>query len=61
MVDRKDFMEFLTLNAKYNSLLTGEEKTKILKELYASRINALKECNQNIEIDFTELMLKYYL
>lgn len=40
---------------------TSEEKTKILKELYASRINALKECDQNIEIDFTELMLKYYL
>lgn len=29
MVDRKDFMEFLTLNAKYNSLLTGEEKLQI--------------------------------
>lgn len=29
LVDRKDFMEFLTLNAKYNSLLTGEEKLQI--------------------------------
>ena len=29
LVDKKDFMEFLTLNAKYNSLLTGEEKLQI--------------------------------
>ena len=29
LVDRKDFMEFLTLNAKYNSMLTGEEKLQI--------------------------------
>lgn len=29
LVDRKDFMDFLTLNAKYNSLLTGEEKLQI--------------------------------
>lgn len=29
LVERKDFMEFLTLNAKYNSLLTGEEKLQI--------------------------------
>jgi len=29
LVDREDFMDFLKLNAKYNSLLTGEENPQI--------------------------------
>lgn len=45
LVDRKDFMEFLTLNAKYNSLLTGEEKVQIdvsdgLKNIFKNFRNA---------------------
>lgn len=40
---------------------TFKEKQKVLQVLYNDRIKKLKTCNQKIDIDFEELILKYYL
>ena len=40
---------------------TLAEKKKVLQVLYDDRIKKLNSCEQSIDIDFNELIIKYYL